>query len=150
MANLILRRLAERGFLELTRMSAKRVRYALTGTGMKELARRTAGYYRRVSQSAGLYRDKLKSLVDAAKRRGAQAIVLVGSSEVEYLLSEACERAGMIFIKTADPEKAASLARKNGAVLVLSESFELSAIHEAELPHENLAEILAAIPAGIE
>jgi DNA-binding MarR family transcriptional regulator len=150
MANLILRRLAERGFLELTRLSAKRVRYVLTGSGMKELARRTAGYYRRVSRSAGLYRDRLKGLVDSARSKGAQAIVLVGSSELEYLLAEACERAEIIFIKTADPEKAVSLARKNGAVLVLAESLELATIHDESIPRESLAELLAAIPAGIE
>jgi DNA-binding MarR family transcriptional regulator len=149
MANLILRRLAERGMLELTRLSAKRVRYALTGAGMKELARRTAGYYRRVSRSAGLYRDRLEALAAAAKRKGAEAIVLVGSSEVEYLLAEACERRGIIFLRTADPEKAESLARRNGAVLVLSENVEAAAHMDAGIPRESLADVLAARPADI-
>lgn len=148
MANLILRRLAERGLLELTRLSSRRVRYALTGAGMKELARRTAGYYRRVSRSAGLYRDRLEAFADAAKRKGAESIVLVGSSEVEYLLAEACERRGIVFLKSADPEKAGSLARKSGAFLVLSESLDATSLLNAEIPSENLAEVLAALPAN--
>jgi len=149
MANLILRRLAERGFLELTRLSAKRVRYALTGDGMKELARRTAGYYRRVSRSAGIYRAKLESFVDAARRNGSESIVLVGSSEVESLLAEACEIKGIVFLKTADPEKAKSLARRNGAVLVLSEGSDTAVFADAGIAGESLADVLSALPDDI-
>lgn len=149
MANLILRRLAERGLLELTRLSAKRVRYALTSAGLKELARRTAGYYRRVTRSAGIYRDRLESFAETAKRKGAEAIVLVGSSEVEHLLAEACERKGIIFLRTSDPEKAESLARRNGAVLVISENLEATALQDAPVSGASLADVLAAMPADI-
>jgi hypothetical protein len=149
MANLILRRLAERGFLELTRLSSKRVRYALTGSGMKELARRTAGYYRRVSRSAGLYRSRLDAFAEAAGRKGATAVVLVGSSEVEGLLAEACERRGIVFLKSADPEKAESLARRSGAMLVLSEGLDASALRDSLVPRESLAELLATMPADM-
>ncbi len=146
MANLILRRLAERGYLELTRLSAKRVRYALTGAGMKELARRTAGYYQRVSRSAGIYRARLESFVDSAKRGGSTFIVLVGSSEVEGLLAEACEKKGIVFLRTADPEKAKSLSRKSGAVLVLSENSDAESLAPAGVRGESLAELLASPP----
>jgi hypothetical protein len=150
MANLILRRLAERGFLELTRLSSKRVKYALTGSGMKELARRTAGYYRRVSRSAGLYRSRLDAFAEAAGRKGAKAVVLVGSSEVEGLLAEACERRGIVFLKSADPEKAESLARRSGAMLVLSEGMDSGALSDELVPRESLAELLAAMPKDME
>lgn len=149
MANLILRRLAERGLLELTRLSAKRIKYGLTPAGMKELGRRTAGYYRRVSWSAGVYRDRLDALAAEAMRKGAEAIVLVGASEVEFLLAEACERHGIVFLRTADPAKAESLARRNGAVLVLSESLDSPPPCEASVPCQNLAEVLAAPPAEV-
>jgi hypothetical protein len=150
MANLILRRLAERGFLELTRLSSKRVMYALTGSGMKELARRTAGYYRRVSRSAGIYRDRLDAFAEAAGRKGATAVVLVGSSEVEGLLAEACERRGIVFLKSADPEKAESLARRSGAMLVLSEGMDAAVLRDEQVPRESLAELLAAMPKDME
>ncbi len=149
MANLILRRLAERGFLELTRLSAKRVRYALTGSGMKELARRTAGYYRRVSRSAGIYRARLESFVDSARRGGSESIVLVGSSEVESLLAESCEKKGVVFLKTSDPEKAKSLSRRSGAVLVLSESSDTATLADSGIAGKSLAEVLAALPDDI-
>ena len=41
MANILLRRLAERGWVKLTRLSSKSVRYALTPSGIGELAQRT-------------------------------------------------------------------------------------------------------------
>jgi DNA-binding MarR family transcriptional regulator len=139
MANILLRRLAERGWVKLTKLSSKTVRYALTSEGMSELAQRTAGYFSRASRSADLYRERIESFVLAAKRDGAGSIVLYGSSEVEIVLAYVCERHGMVFVKSSDLEKAQALARKSGAVLLYAEGEQV----------EGLGESLAALLSGI-
>jgi len=124
MVNALVKRLVERGWVKLGTVSAKSMRYALTPDGVSELTRRTAGYFRRASRSAELYRDRLEAYALEAKRQGAGTIVLVGSSEVEFLVAYVCERHGLVFLRSADPEKAKSLARKEGVFLLLAEGFD--------------------------
>jgi DNA-binding MarR family transcriptional regulator len=149
MANILLRRLAERGWVKLTRLSSKSVRYALTPSGLGELAQRTAGYFNRASRSAELYRDRLEALALNSKRNGAATIVLYGESEVEFLLAYVCERHGFVFVRSADLEKARQLARRSGGLLLIAEKESLpdqSPPREAgDAPYESLASILAGV-----
>lgn len=133
MANILLRRLAERGWVKLTRLSTKTVRYALTPEGMSELAQRTAGYFSRASRNAELYRDKLEAFVLKAKRDGASTLVLLGTSDVDFLLAYICERHDMVFVKSSDLERAQALGRKPGVKLLLATGIEGAAAEAASL-----------------
>jgi DNA-binding MarR family transcriptional regulator len=124
MVNALLKRFVERGWVKLSSVSARTMRYALTPEGLSELTRRTTGYFRRASRSAELYRDRLEAYALEAKREGASTIVLVGSSEVEFLVAYVCERHGLVFVRSSDPEKARSLGRKEGVCLLLAEGFQ--------------------------
>ena len=97
----------------------------------------------RASRSAELYRDRLESFAIEAKRGGAETVVLVGSSEIEFLLAYVCERHGLIFVRSADPEKSRSMGRKEGVVLLLSESYDASAFEALGRPPASLASVLA-------
>ncbi len=141
MANILLRRLAERGWVKLTRLSTRSVRYALTPSGLGELAQRTAGYFNRASRSAELYRDRLEALALGAKRGGVGTIVLFGSSEVEFLLAYVCERHGIVFVRSADLAKARLLARRSGGLLLIAEKETV----QGEPSEESLSLVLAGI-----
>jgi len=150
LANNLLKRLAERGWVKLTRVSPKSVRYALTITGVGELAQRTAGYFNRASRSAELYRDRLEALIINSKRMGKGTIVLFGASEVEPVLAYVCERHGLVFVKTADIDKARQLARKSGGLLLIAEkeSVQPEACPDGAIPsgrEESLAVVLAGM-----
>ena len=122
MTNALLRRFAERGWVKLTRLSAKSVHYALTPEGMSEVARRTAGYFRRAARSAEQYRARLEQFVMRAKRDGARTLVLAGASELDFLLEFACDRHGLVFVRTADLERARSMGARPGVVILYAES----------------------------
>jgi len=150
MANILLRRFAERGWVKLTKLSSKSVRYALTPSGIGELAQRTAGYFNRASRSAELYRDRLETFALNAKRAGTITIVLFGMSEVEFLLAYVCERHDIVFVKSVDLDKARKLARRSGALLLVSEKEAMPSLAsdytgEGCVPEESLALILAGI-----
>jgi DNA-binding MarR family transcriptional regulator len=150
LANSLLRKLAERGWIKLTHISPKSVRYALTPSGVGELAQRTAGYFNRASRSAELYRERLETLIINSKRGGTGTIVLFGASEVELVLAYVCERHGLVFVKSADLAKARQLARRSGGLLLIAEK-------ESTLPEacpdgpngSGTEESLALVLAGI-
>jgi len=142
MANILLRRLAERGWVKLTRLSSKSVRYALTPSGIGELARRTAGYFQpRHAQRRALPRPA-RDFSSQLKRNGVATIVLFGESEVELLLDYVCERHGIVFVRSADFEKARQLAHRSGGLLLIAEKETVPA---EETPAESLALVLAGV-----
>jgi DNA-binding MarR family transcriptional regulator len=122
MTNALLRRFAEKGWVKLTRLSAKSVHYALTTEGMGEVARRTARYFRRAARNADQYRLRIEQFVLGAKRDGASTLILAGTSELDFILEYICERHGVVFVRTADLERARAMNRRPGVVLLYAET----------------------------
>jgi DNA-binding MarR family transcriptional regulator len=124
MTNALLRQFAERGWVKLTKLSTRSVIYALTPDGLAEIARRTAGFFYRASRNTERYRDRLEAFILEAKASGISTLVLAGSSELDFLLEYLCERHGLVFVKSADPERARSLGQKPGVALLFGDSLE--------------------------
>ena len=108
--------------MKLTRLSAKGLRYALTTEGVGEIARRTSGYFRRAARNADRYRAQIELFIVAAKRAGTATVVLAGTSGLDFLVEFVCERHEIAFAKTADPDRARSMSRRPGVVLLYAES----------------------------
>jgi len=121
MTNALVRRMAEQGWVTLTRMSTKSVLYALTPAGVAEMARREEGHIQRAARNTERYRERIENFVLKAKADGATTVVLAGASEIAVLLEGACDHHGVAFIKSADPEKATSLGKRPGVVLVAAD-----------------------------
>ncbi len=126
MTNALVRRFAESGWVKLTHLSTKSVRYALTPEGLSEIARRAAGHFQRAARNADLYRDKFEAFVLEAKSSGFMTLVLAGQSEMDFLLEYVCERHGLAFVKSVDRNRAIALGRRPDVILVNAESGELS------------------------
>ena len=120
MTNALVRRFEERGWVRVTRRSTKSVEYAVSPAGLEEISRRAAGYFQQATRSAETYRAKIESFVGNAKDEGATTIVLSGQSDIDYVIESICDRYGIAFVKSADPDRASSLARKPGVVLLYS------------------------------
>lgn len=121
MTNALLKRFSDKGWLLLKRLNARNIQYALTPDGVNEIAHRTYRYFRRTARAAGLYRDMIESFVIEKKRAGATRIVLAGVSDLDFLLEYACERHGLLFVKSADPAKAGRLGSDPGTVVIRAE-----------------------------
>jgi DNA-binding MarR family transcriptional regulator len=127
MTNALLKRLAERGWIKLTRISTRTIRYALNPEGVAEIAKRSAAYFRRSAKNAEIYRARLESFALDELRKGIGTIVLVGTSDLDFLLEYVCERHGIVFLKSADYPRAYALAKRPGVLLVtVAKELELS------------------------
>lgn len=116
------RRFAEKGWVKLTRLSTKSIHYALTPEGVGEIARRTARYFRRAARNADQYRARIEQFVLKSKAEGAATLVLAGASELDFLVEFACDRHGLIFVRTVDQERARAMAGRPGVVLLYAET----------------------------
>lgn len=121
MTNILVRRLVERGWLALRRHSAKSITYLLTPEGTAEIARRTRGYFERASRIVAEQGERIERFVLEAKASGASALVLVGSSSADFIFERSCETHGIVFMRSADPERWISSPRRPGIVVVWGE-----------------------------
>ena len=86
---------------------------------------RTSGYFRRAARNADKYRAMIEMFVVEAKRTGTSTLVLAGASELDFLIEFVCGRHGIAFVKTVDPERARSIGRRLGVLLLYAESERL-------------------------
>jgi DNA-binding MarR family transcriptional regulator len=142
MTNALLRRLAKRGWVKLTRISRKSMRYAVTPEGVGEILRRTAGYFRRAARNADQYREQIEFFIVEARRQGTSTLVLAGASELDFLIEFFCERHGIAFVKTVDLERARAMGRRAAVTLLYAETEKASAAPRAH----SLWEILHRQP----
>jgi DNA-binding MarR family transcriptional regulator len=122
MTNALLRQFAQRGWIKLTKLSTRSVVYAITPAGLAEIARRTAGFFYRASRNSEKYRGRLEAFILEAKAAGVSTIVLAGASELDFLLEYLCERHGLVFVKSADPERACALGRRSNVTVIYADS----------------------------
>ncbi len=101
LTNTLLKHFMERGWLKLLHVDGRKIMYALTPSGMEEVAVRTVRFFMRASQSASLYRFKIDMFVRWLADRGYNRLVLLGPAEVDFLVEYACLKHGIRFFNGA-------------------------------------------------
>ncbi len=95
--NAILKRFVERGWIMLSNVNLRKLSYALTPAGIAELKSRSSKFARRTFELANVYNEKICALVADAKNSGKKSVVLYGKSYIKFLVSYACQTAGLEF-----------------------------------------------------
>ena len=97
MTNLLLKQLAEKGWMFIRRVNARNVQYVLTPEGLTELSRRSSRYLKRTIRSVADCRVQLEGLVMQVKRDGFSGLALSGSSDLDFVLEFLCGKHGVGF-----------------------------------------------------
>ncbi len=116
MTNALLRRFIERGWVKLTHISGRSLKYILTAAGAEEVLRRSLSYFTRAVRSASLYRDKIDDYVLGLSKAGFKTLVLEGPAELDFLFDYSCARHGLDFVK--NPPEASRQAYLASALAV--------------------------------
>ena len=103
LTNALLRRFVERGWVKLLRVRGRSIKYALTPTGVQQIAIRTVDFFARAMRNASLYRKKIDSFIEKVARRGYCAVLLLGPEELDFLFDYACLKHGLQFYKRLEP-----------------------------------------------
>ena len=102
MTNAWLGKLADKGWILMHKINRKTVRYALTAEGMSQIASSTANYMRKTFALMKEYGDIIEENVKLLKNNDCCKIVLVGKSNIDFLLEYACHRNNVEFCKIAN------------------------------------------------
>ena len=106
MTNAILKRLAGKGWIIVRKINSRNAQYAITPDGVNEIARRSYRYFKRTIRNVVFYRDRIDEAIARAKVRGADSVLLIGISDLDFIVEHACDRHGLSFFKAVDEELA--------------------------------------------
>ncbi len=115
MTNTILKRLAVKGLLTIKRVNNRNIHYIVTPSGIEALTRKSYRYLRRTIKNVVYYKEAIENLVLETKEKGYDGLLLIGASDLDFIVEYACKKHSLAYIKR---DKAA------GRILLLySESY---------------------------
>ena len=104
MTNAILRRLAQKGWITIKKLNCRNIQYAVTLEGINEIIHRSYNYFKRTIQNTVYYKETLDKIIQKAKQSNINAVILVGASDLDFIIEHACHCSGISFLKAAEPE----------------------------------------------
>ncbi|MDC7226151.1 MAG: winged helix-turn-helix transcriptional regulator [Spirochaetales bacterium] len=90
MTNAVLKRLVQKGWLMMRKVNNRNIRYVITPAGMEEITRRSYRYFKRTLKNVAEYKDKIETLILKIQADGYDGLVLVGSSDVDFIVEYLC------------------------------------------------------------
>jgi DNA-binding MarR family transcriptional regulator len=103
MTNTILKRLAKKGWISVTKLNSRNIRYLVTIEGINEILNRSYRYFKRTIKNIVRYKDGIDEAIHAARKRGMVTVILAGDSDLDFILEHSCAQGGLIFERTAYP-----------------------------------------------
>lgn len=97
MTNVLLRQLVHRGWIMAQHLSPRKIRYALTAEGIKELTRRSYRFLKKTVKLIADYRSQLTIFVQQQKAQGRCGILLRGKTEIAFLVEAIAKQEGLAF-----------------------------------------------------
>jgi predicted transcriptional regulator len=102
MTNSILKRLAQKGWITIKKMNSRNIQYAVTLEGINEILHRSYGYFKRTIKNVMSYKDTIDGVILRAKRKNISAVLLVGISDLEFIVEHTCHHYGLSFLMSVD------------------------------------------------
>jgi len=97
MANAVLKRFVERGWIMVRNLNSSKLAYALSEEGIKTLTGRSKRYIQRTFGLINEYSGKIVSKIQQAKNDGKAEVILYGDSCIKFLIEYACQSCGVDF-----------------------------------------------------
>lgn len=123
MTNAILKRLTQKGWITIKRINSRNIQYAISPDGVNEIARRSYRYFKRTIRNVVMYREGIDAVINRAKIQKYNSVLLVGISDLDFIVEHSCIRHGLTYLKVVDLKTAQALF-KNDCFIIFSESFE--------------------------
>ena len=90
MTNAILKRLVQKGFLQIRKINNRNIRYVVSPQGVEAITRKSYRYFKRTVRNVVYYRRLVENLVSTAKADGFDGIMLIGASDLDFIVEHAC------------------------------------------------------------
>ncbi len=101
MTNAILKRLTQKGLLQVQKVNNRNIRYAVSAKGMEEIAHRSYRYLKRTIKNVVYYKEAILRLIQDVEAQGFRRLVLVGDSDLDFIVEHLCHKCNLIFTQVS-------------------------------------------------
>ncbi len=101
--NWYVKRLINKGYIKVTQMERRRLRYLLTPQGFSEKTRLTASFMQASLKWYRLTRETSKKLLTEVKQAGYKAVCIEGDNDLAEIIYLTCLEAGVTVNDEPDP-----------------------------------------------
>lgn len=122
MTNAILKRLVQKGWIIVRKLNRRNIVYAVTPDGVNEIARRSYRYFKRTIRNIVFYRERIEHEIEQAKREQLSVVVLVGVSDLDFIVEHACTRHGLSFFHSTDQGTALKIMQASNVFCIYAET----------------------------
>ncbi len=95
LTNVLLKRLAERGWVIARHLTARKLQYAVTSEGLKELSVRSYRYLKKTVKQIAEYKTRLQTWLRVQKTAGRTGVILHGRTELDFLVEALARQEGL-------------------------------------------------------
>ena len=120
LTNAILKRLVEKGFVMVKRINHNNAHYLVTPQGIQQIGKRSYFYLRRTIGHVVRYKEVLLAFCREQAAKGVREIMLVGQSDLAFLLEWCAEKEGLWFTRAETHRGDQPI--EHGTVVILAES----------------------------
>jgi DNA-binding MarR family transcriptional regulator len=146
MTNSILKRLVQKGWLQIRKVNNRNIQYIISPLGMERIARRSYRYLRRTIRNVVHYKEAIASLAREVSQKGYGTVVLIGESDLDFIVEHACSRNRLRLLRVYSLEDAeAACTGRSGCFLLFSESFSRSESSESRAHSAYLQSLLSKL-----
>ena len=104
MTNSILKRLTQKGWITIKKINSRNIKYAVTLEGINEILKRSYNYFKRTITNISFYRDIIDQQLQKAAQNNINTVMLIGISDLEFIVEHCCHRHGLSFIKSVNQD----------------------------------------------
>ena len=98
MTNAILKRLVKKGWLKIKKVNNRNIQYIVSPQGIDEISRRSYRYFKRTIKNVVYYKEAISRLIREIKGRGYKGLVLIGESDLDFIVEHYCLKYGIEWI----------------------------------------------------
>ncbi len=102
MTNAIVKRLAQKGWLKIRKVNNRNIHYIVSPAGVEAIARKSYRYFKRTIKNVVLYKEAINKLINQVKQDNYSSIVLVGKSDLDFLVEHSCMKHHIDFLKNEE------------------------------------------------
>ena len=122
MTNAIVKRLVQKGWLTIRKVNNRNIRYAVSSAGVDQITRRSYRYLKRTIKNIVYYREAIEGFVGDVKAHGYGGIILVGRSDLNFIVEHACRAIGIEYVEDERPAEETG-GRGSTLFLLYAESY---------------------------
>ncbi len=106
MTNAILKRLAQKGLLQVQKVNNRNIQYVVSAKGMEEIAHRSYRYLKRTIKNVVDYKEAIDRLIQDVGTRGFRRLALIGSSDLDFIVEHLCHKHHLAYAQLAATDTA--------------------------------------------